>query len=247
MTTTTTDLAIRRELREHAGIRTAMIPLGKLRVHPSHIRSDMGDLTELASSLAHDGQHQALEVERRGSFYVILDGHRRFGAAAIAGLARLRADIVPARSTADAVTTMLTTGTHTKPITAAERTHAVRILIDAEHLSVGEIAARCGVSGPTIRRWYAGTDTTISTDASPASEPDTAAPGIVGQPRRTCPAPRRGKPRIVGVRRIAGLIDRWSTRCQDGLSGDAAQDLLAEMNALITGHDDAAIRTSDDV
>lgn len=227
MTTTTADLAVRRELRDHAAVRTALIPLGKLRAHPSHIRRDMGDLTELAASLRHDGQHQALEVERRGEFYLIHDGHRRFAAATIAGLARLRAEIVPARSTADAVATMLTTGTHTKPITSAERTRAVRILIDKEHLAVGEVAARCGVTGPTVRRWYAGTPDPAPPGAAPADGADAA------QTRRPGPrAPRRGAPRTVGVRRITGLADRWSNRCQNGLSSKDAQELLADIRAL---------------
>ncbi|RSN05977.1 hypothetical protein DMC63_37850 [Streptomyces sp. WAC 05977] len=220
-----TQLALRRELADHRPMQTRRIPLAKLRVHPRHIRRDMGDLAELAESLANEGQHQIIKVERRGDYFQILDGHRRFGAATIAGLRSLNAEIGPVCTDAEALSMMLTTGVHTKPLSAAERAHAVRILVDDENLKFAEVAARCGVSEATIRRWYQADD-----------EPDaTSAVVVVPRPRRARHDRQRGKPTTVGVTRLNGLADRWTVRCEQGLSAEHAQALLAEIRALAAG------------
>jgi ParB-like chromosome segregation protein Spo0J len=222
-----TQLALRRELSEHRPLQTARIPLAKLRVHPRHVRRDMGDLTELAESLANDGQHQMLKVEKRGDFYQILDGHRRFGAATIAGLRRLDAEIVPTCTDAEALSMMLTTGVHTKPLSVGERKHAVRVLIDEEGVPTAEVAARCGVTQATIRRWY---------HADDAAEIDVVqAAAVVPRPRRAADDRLRGKRTTVGVTRLTGLADRWTDRCASGLSAEHAQALLAEIRALAAG------------
>jgi ParB/RepB/Spo0J family partition protein len=227
MTSTLTDLTARRSLRDQGPLRTARIPLTKLRVHPRHIRADMGDLAELADSLTYDGQHQMIEVERRGAFFQILDGHRRFGAAALAGLRTLEAEIVPARTDADALAIMLTTGVHTKPLSPAERARAVRELIDAERVPTAEIAARCGVTPDTIRRWY---------HADTAGADPAAAVAVVPRPRRTTEDDRPRKRRTtIGVTRLTGLVDRWSDRCATGLSAEHAQALLTEIRDLTRG------------
>lgn len=225
MTTTRTDLATRRSLRDQRPLRTARIPLTKLRVHPRHVRTDMGDLAELADSLTYDGQHQLIEVERRGSFFQILDGHRRFGAAALAGLPALEAEIVPARTNAEAVATMLTTGVHTRPLSPAERARAVRELIDTEDMPTAEVAARCGVTPDTIRRWY---------HADTVATPPAAPPVLIPRPRAGDDRPRSRRT-TVGVTRLTGLVDRWTDRCATGLSPDHAQALLAEIRDLTRG------------
>lgn len=225
MTTTLTDLANRRGLREQSPLRTARIRLPKLRVHPRHVRVDMGDLAELADSLTYDGQHQLIEVERRGDFFQILDGHRRFGAAALAGLSALEAEIVPARTDAEALATMLTTGVHIKPLSPAERARAVRELIDIERMPTAEVAARCGVTPETIRRWY-------HADTTGARTPNAA--DIVPRPRVSSDRPR-GRRTTVGVTRLTGLADRWADRCAAGLSPEHAGALLAEIRDLTRG------------
>ncbi|WP_431879204.1 ParB/RepB/Spo0J family partition protein [Amycolatopsis sacchari] len=226
-------LAVRRELAEHRPVQTARIPLAKLRVHPRHVRRDLGDLSELAESLANDGQRQIITVERRGDFYQILDGHRRYGAATIAGLPRLAAEIVPARTDAEAMAIMLTTGVHTKPLSPAERRHAVRALIDEEHMPTAEVAARCGVTQATIRRWYHAEDTAPE-NASASPAPRAAA---VPRPRRSGEKRPRTRRTTVGVSRLTGLADRWAERCAQGLPADQAQALLAEIRALAAGID----------
>jgi|GEM_PF-6495569 len=230
---TTKDLAVRRDLADHPHrpLRAARIPLAKLRIHPRHVRRDMGDLTELAESLKHDGQHQLIKVDKRGEFFQILEGHRRFAAATLAGLRTLNAEIVPARTDAEAVAVMLTTGVHTKPLSAAERRHAVRLLIDEEGMSTADVAARCGVTPATIRRWYHADEDGVTT-AVPAAPTSSVA---VPRPRRTddgCPV---RKPTTIGVSRLTGLADRWAERCHRGLSPEHAQALLEELRALAAG------------
>lgn len=229
---TTADLAVRRDLADHPyrPLRAARIPLAKLRVHPRHIRQDMGDLTELANSLVHDGQHQLIKVDQRGEFFQILEGHRRFAAATLAGLRTLNAEIVPARSNAEAVALMLTTGVHAKPLAPAERSHAVRLLIDEEGMSTADVAARCGVTPATIRRWYA-----ADNDAGDGAPAAPAAPVRMPRPRRTDDGRPLRKPTTIGVSRLTGLANRWAERCHRGLSPEHAQALLEELRALAAG------------
>jgi len=221
-----TQLAVRRELADQRPKQTRRIPLSKLRVHPRHVRRDMGDLTELAESLANDGQHQIIKVERRGEFFQILDGHRRFGAANVGGLRALDAEIVSAVSDAEAMALMLSTGVHTKPLSPTERTRTVRALLDQEHMSLAEVAARCGVSQATIRRWHRGDDTDDVAAATAA---------VVPLPRNAGETRPRTRRTTVGVSRLTSLADRWAGRCEQGLSADHAQALLAEIRALAAG------------
>lgn len=218
----------RRELDAHRPLRAVRIPLDKLRVHPRHVRTDMGDLAELARSLATDGQHQMIKVERQGEYFVIHEGHRRFGAAVIAGLRSLNAEVVPPRSDADAVATMLSTSVHTRPLSASEQRDAVRYLVDTEQMSVAEVAGRCGVSVQTVRRWY---QAPLAGHPSESSEQDTES-----SPASTrCEQPRRRRQRTtIGVVSLRNLIDRWGPRCTGGLDGTQAADLLEEIRALLT-------------
>lgn len=225
MGTTPTQLAVRRELDEHRPIRTARIPLTKLRVHSRHVRSDMGDLTELAESLAVDGQHQMITVERRGEIFQILDGHRRFGAASIARLRGLDAEFVPPRTDAEAMAIMLTTSVHTKPLSHAERALAVRALVDDERMPIAELAARCGVTPATVRRWY----------QAEGTAPETSIPAAVPRPRRTGENRPRTRRTSIGVSRLRALADAWADRCEQGLSAEDAQALVAEIRALAAG------------
>ena len=50
-------------------------------------RASLGDLRELAESIAHEGVLVPLMAERRGSMLQLLHGHRRWAAARMAGLA----------------------------------------------------------------------------------------------------------------------------------------------------------------
>jgi ParB/RepB/Spo0J family partition protein len=208
--------------------RLARISLTKLRAHPRNVRMDLGDLTELAESIRAEGLHQPIQVQPLGGgYFVIVDGHRRFGACVLAGLRTADVLIGPVRTTAQIVTTMLTTGVHAKPLTLAERQRALRILLDDERLPVSEVAAQLGVTAATIRRWR---------DGDPTRERHAAADKPPGDAPASRPPRGRGRPPSnVGVRRITALAERWTERVDEcGLTFGEAQLLLAELRALTT-------------
>jgi ParB/RepB/Spo0J family partition protein len=207
--------------------RLARISLTKLRAHPRNVRMDLGDLSELAESIRADGLHQPIQVQPLGGgYFVITDGHRRFGACVLAGLRTADVLIGPARTTAQIVTTMLTTGVHAKPLTLGERQRALRILLDEEHLPVSEVATQLGVTAATIRRWRDG-DAARERRGTIEQSPDHATssrPAVTSSSR---------PPSNVGVRRITALAERWTNRVDEcGLTADEAQLLLAELRDL---------------
>ena len=65
------------------------LPIARLREHPANVREDLGDLDELAASIRSHGILQPVVVQPNpaepGTF-LILAGHRRTAAAALAGL-----------------------------------------------------------------------------------------------------------------------------------------------------------------
>lgn len=208
--------ALRQALAEQSPLRTARIPLGKIRVHPRNLRLDLGDLTDLAESLKADGQHQLVEVHRKGEFFELLDGHRRFGASVIAGRRTLDCVVVPRRSDADAIRGMLATAVHARPLSPEERARGIEALI-GEGVTVTQIAADLGVTPDTVRRWRAWEQV----ETAPRR------PVVVHRPHRT--------PTTVSVRRVGELADRWTSRAADGLTADQAAELLAELRALANG------------
>lgn len=214
--------SVRRELDEHRPLQLVRIPLKNLRVHPRHIRTDLGDVRALADSLKADGQHQPIEVHRRGTYFEILDGVRRFTAAGIAGLRTLQGAVVPARTDAEVITAMLTTGLHTRGLSPEERAAAVTMLLTDYDISVKDLAARCDVIPQTIRNWRGHVEV-----------PDA----------RQCQS-TRGRRTTVGARKVTEVVDRWSERCgEDGFSRADALELLGELRQLVTPT--AAAPTSD--
>jgi ParB family chromosome partitioning protein len=215
--------SIRHELDEHRPLQLVRIPLNKLRVHPQHIRTDLGDVRALADSLKVDGQHQPIEVHRRGTYVEIVDGSRRFTAAGIAGLRTLQGSVVPARTDAEVITAMLTTGVHTRGLSPEERAAAVTMLLADYDIKVKDLAARCGVTPQTVRNWR-----------DQAQMPDARSRQRTRRRRTT-----------VGARKVIEVVDRWSRRCgEDGFSRADALELLGELRELVTPTTDA--RVSDD-
>ncbi|MBP2341068.1 ParB/RepB/Spo0J family partition protein [Saccharothrix coeruleofusca] len=212
---------IQRELSEQAPLRAARIPLTKIRVHPRNLRTDLGDLTDLAASLAEDGQHQPANVHRKGDYFELLDGHRRYGASIIARRRTLDCIVVPTRSDADAIQGMLATALHARQLDPTERARGVNALVDEFGLSVSEVASRLGVSAATVYRWRTASEEEPVEEAAPERP--------VG-----CVRPKRA-PRVVAVSKVADLAARWADRCAGGLSAVEAEALLAEVRALATG------------
>lgn len=209
-------------------MRTARIPLATLRFHPSNVRRELGDLSELAQSMREFGQLQAVRVHKRGSMFELLDGHRRLGAARIAGLRTLLAEIVPVRTEGRAITEMLETALHKADLTPGERRDAINRVLEIEHCTAAELATRYGVSQGTISRWRSAGD---PAPARPAS--------------RMAPADGRRRvqhrPRPVQAAKVGEFADRWTERAAGaGLDAAGVAELLDELRALT-----AAVPASD--
>lgn len=94
-----------------AAAATTELPVRSLVAHPANIRDDLGDLRELAKTIADHGVLQSLLVTRgEQGQYVILDGHRRLGAAIMAGLQRVPVTVRGPASEEQATVVMLVTG-----------------------------------------------------------------------------------------------------------------------------------------
>lgn len=203
----------------------ARISLLKIRVDPANPRMDLGDLSTLAASIKAEGLHQPIEVQPLGGgYFQVVDGHRRFGASVLAGLRTIRAEIGPARTRAEVVTTALVTGVHAKPLTAAERRRAVRTLLDEEGLTVYELASRCGVVPATVRRWRENGDEPATRRA--AESPAGGSPAVT---RRAVRAPS-----VVSVRRVGALAEEWTRRVDEHgpLTLSDTRQLLTQLRAL---------------
>lgn len=125
------------------------IPVEKLRPNPANVRGELGDLSELASSIRSKGLLQPLVVQQHaGGTWLVLDGHRRLAAAKLAGvralpcLATRPGDVNAQRAT------MLAAAMH-KRLESIEAARAFRALRDAG-MSVPEIAGETGYAPSTV-------------------------------------------------------------------------------------------------
>lgn len=119
--------------------------------HPNNPRKELGDLSELAESVKANGILQNLTVvPRAGGGYTVIIGHRRLGAAKMAGL-----DTVPCviadMDDKTQVTTMLTENMQRHDLTPYEQAQSFAQLLDFG-MSVEEIADKSGFSPATVRR-----------------------------------------------------------------------------------------------
>ena len=102
------------------------IPVDQLAPHPHNVRRDIGDVTELAGSIAGVGLLQPLTVAPVSEDeFVVIAGHRRLAAAKVAGLATVpclvRADLV---NEADQVSAMLVENLQRTDLTVMEEAAA---------------------------------------------------------------------------------------------------------------------------
>nr|WP_237727988.1 ParB/RepB/Spo0J family partition protein [Cellulomonas sp. APG4] len=125
-----------------------MIPLERIHPHRGNIRKDLGDLTELATSIRARGVLQPLVVAQTGRGFVVLDGHRRLAAAKLAGVATVPCLAVKAGDDERDTAVMLAAAMH-KALEPIERAAAFKRL-RRRGLSVSEIARRTGYSTSTV-------------------------------------------------------------------------------------------------
>lgn len=127
--------------------------VSQLRSHKANVRTDLGDLSELADSIKSQGILQPIVVRPHkdisGDFEVLM-GHRRLAAAKEAGLLTvpciIREDIA---SDADSIMVMLIENTQRAGITKSEEGAGYQQLIDLG-MSINQVAKKVGRKHETV-------------------------------------------------------------------------------------------------
>lgn len=136
-----------------------MIPRSLLHAHPDNPRKDLGDLKELADSIAEHGIMQNLTVvpdEGDGDGYKILIGHRRF-AASEGVLDELPCVIAEGLSDREQLGIMLCENMQRSDLTYLEQAHGFQMMMDLGD-TIETISEKTGFSKSTIKHRIAITE-----------------------------------------------------------------------------------------
>ena len=130
-----------------------MIPVAELYPHPNNPRKNLGDLTELADSIAAKGVLQNLTVvpghDGRMDGYTVIIGHRRLAAAKKAGLDALPCSIADLTEQ-EQIETMLLENMQRSDLTVYEQAQGFQMMLDFGQ-SMEEVAKKTGFSRNTIK------------------------------------------------------------------------------------------------
>lgn len=130
--------------------RIIYIKTSDLYPHPDNPRKDLGDLTELADSIKAKGVMQNLTVvPRDGGGYTVIIGHRRCGAAKLAGLSELPC-VISNMSAKEQLETMMLENMQRSDLTLYEQAKGFQMMFDFGE-SIEEIAEKTGISKTTVR------------------------------------------------------------------------------------------------
>jgi len=170
----------------------ANVPVDRLMFHPRNIRRQLGDLRELAASIAQVGVLQPLLVERRLGAEVlrVLAGHRRLQASRMAGLKKVPCVLVEPHTDAGAIALMLTENLQRAGLSHLERRDAVQALIREGGYTVAQVAQLLGVHATTVYGWLRADED----DHQPPQPIEGSAPNPLPKPA-TRPARPGGGPR----------------------------------------------------
>jgi ParB family chromosome partitioning protein len=126
--------------------------VSRIRPHPSNVRDDLGDLTELADSIRSQGILQPIVVQpdpkARGHF-IVLGGHRRLAAAKLAGLDEVPVVVREAAGAAKAIEVMLVENCQRADLNPMDKAEAMGKLRDHGY-SQAAIAKAIGLSAQTV-------------------------------------------------------------------------------------------------
>lgn len=114
-----------------------------------NVRDDLGDLTDLTASIRAVGVLQPITVSVKGDRYALVYGHRRLGAALLAGLTEVPAIVRAGRDELGTRIERLAENLHRKALAPMEEATQYRILVRAG-LTQQDIARRVGVSAATV-------------------------------------------------------------------------------------------------
>jgi len=124
------------------------VPLDQLEPHPHNVRRDLGDLTELAESIKGMGLLEPLVIAPKGKpgeGFVVIGGHRRLAAAALAGLDAVPCIMRPDLNTqASQIEAMLVENLQRSDLTVMEEAdaYAQLELLGATEVSIAKATGR---------------------------------------------------------------------------------------------------------
>jgi ParB family chromosome partitioning protein len=126
------------------------IPIAKLYVGKSNVRSGAGDITDLTKSIEEEGVLQPIVVRQVKDKYEIVVGSRRFAAAKAAGL-KLMPAIVREMSDDAAIVASLVENIQRGDIEPEEEARAYRTLVEI-YGSTRKVAEKVGIDQSRIVR-----------------------------------------------------------------------------------------------
>lgn len=136
------------------------ISVDKLEPHPDNPRKDLGDLTELADSIKIKGVMQNLTVVpfksrtnpkfNGAGRYTVIIGHRRLGAAKLAGLTELPC-VITEMTEQEQIATMLLENMQRSDLTVYEQAQGFQMMMDFGD-SIDGISEKTGFSKSTVQR-----------------------------------------------------------------------------------------------
>jgi ParB family transcriptional regulator, chromosome partitioning protein len=126
-----------------------MVPIEQIDPNPTQPRQMMGDLSELAASIAEKGILEPLVVRQRGDRYQLVAGERRYQAAVLAGLGQLPVVFRDADD-AEVIELALVENLQRKDLTAFEEADAMQVLAARNGLTHEDLAKRLGKSRTAI-------------------------------------------------------------------------------------------------
>lgn len=192
----------------------ASVPITRLTAHPSNIREDVGDVSELAQSVREHGLIEPIVATEHPTVpeqLLVLAGHRRLAACLLAGFAHvpviIRHDL--GADEVEHLLLMLVENCQRRDLTPVEKAEAFGALRH-RGLSLAQISRRVGLSVPTISYYLSLLDLDeASLEAVRAGEvPSTVAVEAVRAARRTertrSGQPRRGRPVVTQAAHFTG-------------------------------------------
>jgi len=130
-------------------MKAGMVAVADLHPHPSNVREDLGDLTELAASIQSLGLLQPLVIKpRTAGGWTVIDGHRRRGALKLTPIARVLCLMQEPGDLNRDVATMLAASMH-KQLNPIEQANAFTALKNRGQ-TIQQIARASGFSTRTI-------------------------------------------------------------------------------------------------
>jgi ParB family chromosome partitioning protein len=122
-----------------------------LHPHPGNVRTDLGDLAGLATSIAEHGVLEPLLVERAPGGFQVIAGHRRRAAALRLGLVAVPCVVRPPTGRSRAEEVMLVENLQRADLPPLDEARAIRRLMQLTGAGVDHAARRLGKSGQWVR------------------------------------------------------------------------------------------------